>query len=1099
MIRRDSMPRAAESALAIGRLLKSGEFVGTAFAIGPSLAITCHHCVAGVGEFSLAFTGKGPSSPVRVVEVVTVGDSRDNDFALLRLAAPVEQWIPLCADELIGEVGPLHVLGFPQVVPEGAAVRLNVEFRGTQRAEYGDYQIDDAIALGGDAAAVGMSGAPVLDGRTLGAIAMVVGGPGFLGRTFALPFAMLRGRYQDSPALRFALDWNRGNSRLMGWAMNAEGAADFCRAQVRQAIERLSRQRKFDASTFVQRDHLHSKLVANWHSEGPFAVVGPANVGKTSFLASLASQHSGCSLLFDAFSFEMTDASLLSQLESRLSEAAECPAGGVLRLLAAGVKERNRELIVCLDAVNEVNGAHARIDAWLAEAITDCRESGIKLVVSSRGEFWSSLGARDDIVQIDIEEFSSDEAQAASIAYGLESRGFDGLLRHPLMFRIARELGDVGTGAPVSRFRAVRRFVEKLLAPCSRGSETPRSLLLSLERLAGATEDDNISWDLAANQLGGNSRIDELVDAGIFKAQELKYVRFAFDEFTEALRPPLDRSELEFTTLWQAAIDDAALRRRLSASAVRSESDEDPRLFDANMRGLRTAIASRAPGPPAQAVQHLQSLGSAVRYIASAIGDDNGQRLNAVRGELRAAFVAAYAVMSKYHVDYSRLELDVRDKALVLIELLPMLSDFGLRPKDLFDRGGSFDLLRRADKPVDAPSMLLHMLRHDRERVRRLLIFHLDDRRPLKSLGNDRGETDVGELLCSLLRLTAEVETGELLGLLLESRHIARARGLVRDIAGDQPMQALDHFIGGMGTAQGLALMDYVNAALRSAGPGNAPPQVIEKLRQLMSEATIGTRTRAAELVRTALPDDVTAWDVVCAAVVFGRSECSLLPVPAARFERFVDALEGMPPDAAISDMNNCDDAELQQRLAGVAQRLLHQVGPDLRSKLGLLAEHKLWRLEKSSDFAEWVDFAEAAAAHPGGEPRSAIAYFVLPHGGPRADVQRKLFPLLLDENGSKEVVRSFLHRLVESGGEDDLAADFLGDAVRLRPDDAADVADALLEKWTRWGLMGQTEQESRLKMKRLDQLIANLDEVRPEFAVSLRTRAAGMIDSSRG
>ena len=110
--------------------------IGTAFGIGPRVALTCHHCVAGAdpgGLRLLVYAGHVEPIVVGINEVVLPPQPEAADLALLRLADDLPAWLAIsceCPPRYANLVG----YGFPGERPQQAAVQVHFDSRGIQPA-----------------------------------------------------------------------------------------------------------------------------------------------------------------------------------------------------------------------------------------------------------------------------------------------------------------------------------------------------------------------------------------------------------------------------------------------------------------------------------------------------------------------------------------------------------------------------------------------------------------------------------------------------------------------------------------------------------------------------------------------------------------------------------------------------------------------------------------------------------------------------------------------------------------------------------------------------------------------------------------------------
>jgi len=386
---------------------------------------------------------------------------------------------------------------------------------------------------------------------------------------------------QDEPFLIAEVPIPSLAASSAGWPsdLSRVGVQAICRQQVEHVVKRLIRGRKFDPNWHVVRQRAIDGALAFLDSAYPvLAIVGDSNVGKTWLLADLAlNALPGPSILLQSAALDRNTPQPLSVLmRDAIHEACEdlrsfptsagAPDG---ERIAAACARDSPPLVVLLDGINEALDVRGFLKDWLAEAIGWCREHGVRLIVSSRPEPWPMIvraipeplptlywqpPARETDVEptgpglpespdehhIRLADFSVDEAGLARERYGIALDLNDAIGRHPLMYRVARDLGSDSIDAACGRFRLLDRFIAHHIDDAAGGSSAlSRALAKGLERIAADLPADgsgSLAWDEAVAALGQEDRLDALIAVGLLQTAGRR-VRFAYEQLAEPLRP----------------------------------------------------------------------------------------------------------------------------------------------------------------------------------------------------------------------------------------------------------------------------------------------------------------------------------------------------------------------------------------------------------------------------------------------------------------------------------------------------------------------------------------------------------------------------------
>ncbi|CAM5687310.1 hypothetical protein SALBM135S_07347 [Streptomyces alboniger] len=342
----------------------------------------------------------------------------------------------------------------------------------------------DALRLGG-----GATGGPVVDAssgavlgvlgtallpRTAGAEAGPAGEPPMTHRPagFAVP---LREAASAAGPLRELLDRNAATVPAYGTDLNLAGAlhltatsagSDGPRPDLLEPVERPDVRAEFDA-----------------FAAGPASVlglVGDPGTGRTTELAVLAARRAGGAaptptLWLRGADLRAADTSVADAVERALGRAGrilaaarDTPADQGLGDISAGrvarlVRDAGRPLLLLLDGPEEMPPAAAhRLAEWSAGTSAWLRETGARLVIACRAEYWEQAAAHfapgtlygTDAAtgrpgRVRLGDLTEPQARAARERYGIPDGALaDADARHPLALRLLREVRAARPEAP---------------------------------------------------------------------------------------------------------------------------------------------------------------------------------------------------------------------------------------------------------------------------------------------------------------------------------------------------------------------------------------------------------------------------------------------------------------------------------------------------------------------------------------------------------------------------------------------------------------------------------------------------------------------------
>ncbi|WP_240436068.1 trypsin-like peptidase domain-containing protein [Streptomyces sp. CC0208] len=441
----------------------------------------------------------------------------------------------------------------------------------------------DALRLGGGAA-----GGPVLDAVT-GAVVAVLGTAlhsGHRDSGYAIPLGSVR-----TGPLADLLAENTATVPAYGADLNLAGVLELTATSVAQdgppgaLAGHLSRA---DTPEPVERTAVTEEFAA--FTEGHASVlglVGPPGSGRTTQLAALAARrHRGPApaptLWLRGADLADTDASVADAARRALARAARIvttssdtvPADlGDLtpERLARLSRAAGRPLFLLLDGPEEMPPVLAhRLAEWTQGTAQWLAETGARLVVACRAEYWEGAGFPEELLHgesrwhlppcVHVGDLTEDEARRARARYALP----DGTLaasdaRHPLTLRLLSEvsaaLPDAPPG-PVDRDQVFEAHLDLMCLRIAVRLATPSGLRgTAVRRLAakvsgqvheaarrslgpGQGELDRASfeavfpWGRAPKRLGGTGWASAVLAEGLLVPAGSGY-RFAHEEFAD--------------------------------------------------------------------------------------------------------------------------------------------------------------------------------------------------------------------------------------------------------------------------------------------------------------------------------------------------------------------------------------------------------------------------------------------------------------------------------------------------------------------------------------------------------------------------------------
>jgi hypothetical protein len=534
------------------------------------LVMTCHHVVDGADSITVE-DATGNVAAATLVEAMSVPDL---DVAILRVSARAPAVLALGAapapPENVWTSGYQFQSGNVRA-PLPSIVRID----GTTDIAYlyrRPYAMRQVLRLSDGLISSGLSGAPVIalpEGVAIG----VATADFDKGGGFAVPISRV---LEQSDALRTHALRLEARVPAFGRYLNTSAARSICAAQVEQTVGHMSELGQFLPDRYVKRRTLYEALDAFRQSRTRiFPVIGVSGIGKTTALAG-AARSSSPSIFVPAYRAKFGDGGLAATIASELARSSSraVDAERLVDSLARG----GSQLTVIIDGLNEATAlTTAAGRAWLDDTIEWLKTRPVRLVITSRIEFWSliadlfpsnllfawNVAAEDDErpknSTFELRQFDDVEVHDAATAYELSADAAeDTALRNPLLVRLYWELG--ARGARVGMYALFERFTEDRAKKISRAmggttsAGTVRHALGVAARLADSATLAIPSEKLIEALLPLNDVREALVTENILVESANGY-RFIFDELADFLRyegRELPHSQEEWQQLLQS-------------------------------------------------------------------------------------------------------------------------------------------------------------------------------------------------------------------------------------------------------------------------------------------------------------------------------------------------------------------------------------------------------------------------------------------------------------------------------------------------------------------------------------------------------------------
>jgi hypothetical protein len=1009
------------------------ELYGTAFGIAEHWALTCAHVVNEQAANSLQLAGA--QGELAVVEIVVHPDDQNCDLALLRTDRPLCDLLACAASPTTPDL--LVSRGYLPEDTGWGGHELKFTSRGLTNIAYGQsdpFFIANAFDLAGDMAAPGISGSPLLVPQTSAVLGIVSAGNSRRGRSWAVPLSA------GGPwlPLQKALEWNDRNLPRFGRLVNYPGAVEVCRTQCMDTINALRRSRKFVKAWDVTRTGM-SDIIAEFRSakEPAVAIVGNANVGKTWLLSHLTSEigTEPALLLLAAALDRRRPPSLEEFVEESLAVAwrrAESDPSLTIpsfTALASACADAGRPLLILLDGLNEALVVPGFYRDWLPDAIGLCTEHRSKLVMTSRVEAWPTLARAipeprnslfvtqfsthtpedsakdiaDEKRYIHLADFNMEEAAAARQSYGIVGQSDDVLGHHPLLFRVAHDLG-IDTFAPtVGRYKLLQNFVERQLDEVV--TRVPgasiRSLRAGLQRIASASAPGGggLGWKDTASGIGGDAVLTATLDIGLLVALG-DQVRFAYDQIADVLRP--------------TNVDPAEVFRRLSArekietheladactAILRFEAEGNEKQFLSAFDGLVACLDELSGGSvPVEVRETTGGFLEAAAGVAQALPRARGVEIE----QLFRSLLPFRAIPPEWPLlQFETLgrwlgaaPLPTTLRSSLVLEVAPWDRCWPYRTKDWIDpsnRAQAFELTIDAIDSGRAGAVLNRLLREDPAGVRPVLIAALANEKKIQFgySDHDAGEATIADLCAGLLFHRRGDDPEALYDALLDVDEGRAVIHLWRELAQLDPLRFATKAISRLKEMRSLLAARIVLPIASAQLDPNSQASAIKALEQFLRTKKLSDINIAAGIILRLDKEHLPTWDWLWHHGDPSYVNSYLSPIPAGRLATLPELMHENP-DLTIKLITEHDGpAAEQQYLAALVRELLVEADPYL---VGRLAEKKLQGISKDDRYTPWSDFLMALAIKGHQRTRCCLIYsaFLWPYPPPSETISDRI------------------------------------------------------------------------------------------------------------
>jgi hypothetical protein len=443
----------------IGILNSKSNIIGTGFYISEDgYAISCYHVIESLERIEiLDFSGnKYPAT------LDSSNSIKDADIAVLKISVNTKDFLkPSLSFNIGDQVWTSGYQFYGMVIQKPLPTIGTIE--GTTQVSFGVktiYTLNNIIKIGGATIAQGISGGPVLLTNSLKVIGLTnakFSEPG--GGGFSMPFS--EAITKSASFKQFINDLSQTYLKNIQKEKDELSGNAFA-SQLENALTRLIKNEQYLPGKIVERK-LVSEHIDNFFNGNLkiFALVGNSGVGKTNFLASLGEKLRGKFAIFlSAYQFELPVEGLKGEIQREfglmLDQENEMRITTAELMNVFNVPE-NKSFII-IDALNEApDPVGSKMKTWIDRTIAWVKNRNIKIILSSRTEFWEKFESdfpkallysneknipdpkpRIDISgKIILNDFTDDEFRRAISCYNLPPEIYEKYTRrHPLLIRM---------------------------------------------------------------------------------------------------------------------------------------------------------------------------------------------------------------------------------------------------------------------------------------------------------------------------------------------------------------------------------------------------------------------------------------------------------------------------------------------------------------------------------------------------------------------------------------------------------------------------------------------------------------------------------------
>jgi hypothetical protein len=529
---------------------------GTGFLVSSTgTVLTCEHVVAGLNDIEIQMAN-GDLHRGFVAQ-------RFPDLDLALLACPRATRQPLSLALTRDVPRRFWSKGF-QYSDVGLTAGLPITGKIDGLTRVAEYKVG-LFALSGTDINPGMSGAPVVDpewGVVIGVInTQFKKGKELAG--FALPVAVAA---EASQAIADLVADNRRAVPSYGPFLNVPAASAVCGRSLEVFVATLKRDDDVSDERYCARLAIATTVTDFLGGNAPLlAIVGRTGVGKTMEMSRIARarQREGPTLALVGRSIgSSAENGLAAALEAHLREIAPevFPKESALPTLVSALRGAGQALVVLVAGLNDAPAVMHNEKHWMSQTLRWLRETGARLVVTCRPEFWDRMrqfvgsdlvyrpkNSSDEFIRL--EDFTTEEAESALRAYGLDRRGLSARdVQHPFLVKVYADMSleSPGTIRSLSRYEALDRFIDVRCKHAAMETDLPTGRIRRVLSEAAKTTlgSEQMMIGPAAFEDVPDRLMPQLVKHGLLVPAGESF-RFAFDQvgaFLESTHVVMDRA-----------------------------------------------------------------------------------------------------------------------------------------------------------------------------------------------------------------------------------------------------------------------------------------------------------------------------------------------------------------------------------------------------------------------------------------------------------------------------------------------------------------------------------------------------------------------------